>query len=265
MQTVLDGRYAADRSVVALGMFDGVHIGHQVLLKKGRALADRQGVPLVACTFMDHPLQLIAPDKCPPMLTTFDERVRLMESLGVDVFYAMPFDRSVMDMPPEDYVGHLVRQFHPTDVVCGYNHTFGKKGGGTPALLAALGDALGFSTAVVPKITLKGQEVSSTAIRGWLRPGRCGPRAGVVGAPLSAPGGCSRSPGRALGALFMTPNGKQDVPRGNYRALCSDGEHTWPVLLRVEREGRALCSLPAGTTLHDELEIHFLTSLSVDS
>ena len=139
MQTVLDGRYAADRSVVALGMFDGVHIGHQVLLKKGRALADRQGVPLVACTFMDHPLQLIAPDKCPPMLTTFDERVRLMESLGVDVFYAMPFDRSVMDMPPEDYVGHLVRQFHPTDVVCGYNHTFGKKGEGTPALLAALG------------------------------------------------------------------------------------------------------------------------------
>ena len=116
MQTVLDGRYAADRSVVALGMFDGVHIGHQVLLKKGRALADRQGVPLVTCTFMDHPLQLIAPDKCPPMLTTFDERVRLMESLGVDVLYAMPFDRSVMDMPPEDYVGHLVRQFHPTAI-----------------------------------------------------------------------------------------------------------------------------------------------------
>ena len=63
----------------------------------------------------------------------------------------------------------------------------------------------------------------------------------------------------------MTPNGKQDVPRGNYRALCSDGEHTWPVLLRVEREGRALCSLPVGTTLHDELEIRFMTSLSVDS
>ena len=207
MQTVLDGRYAADRSVVALGMFDGVHIGHQVLLKKGRALADRQGVPLVACTFMDHPLQLIAPDKCPPMLTTFDERVRLMESLGVDVFYAMPFDRSVMDMPPEDYVGHLVRQFHPTDVA---------------RARALLG-------------------------RPYLRQAAVAARRG----------------GRW--ELFMTPNGKQDVPRGNYRALCSDGEHTWPVLLRVEREGRALCSLPAGTTLHDELEIHFLTSLSVDS
>ena len=59
--------------------------------------------------------------------------------------------------------------------------------------------------------------------------------------------------------LFMPPNGKQDVPRGSYRTLCSDGEHTWPVLLRVEREGRALCGLPAGTALHDELDIRFLT------
>ena len=191
MQTVLDGRYAADRSVVALGMFDGVHIGHQVLLKKGRALADRQGVPLVACTFMDHPLRLIAPDRCPPMLTTFDERVRLMENLGVDVLYAMPFDRSVMDMPPEDYVGHLVRQFHPTDVVCGYNHTFGRKGGGTPALLAALGGALGFAASVVPKITLEGQEVSSTAIRGWLRQGDAARARALLG----------RAPGRTLGAV----------------------------------------------------------------
>ena len=176
----------------------------------------------------------------------------------------MPFDRSVMDMPPEDYVGHLVRQFHPTDVVCGYNHTFGKKGGGTPALLAALGDALGFSTAVVPKITLKGQEVSSTAIRGWLRQGDVARARALLGRPyLRQAAVAARRGGRW--ELFMTPNGKQDVPRGNYRALCSDGEHTWPVLLRVEREGRALCSLPVGTTLHDELEIRFLTSLSVDS
>ena len=259
MQTVLDGRYAADRSVVALGMFDGVHIGHQVLLKKGRALADREGVPLVACTFMDHPLRLIAPDRCPPMLTTFDERVRLMENLGVDVLYAMPFDRSVMDMPPEDYVGHLVRQFHPTDVVCGYNHTFGRKGGGTPALLAALGGALGFAASVVPKITLEGQEVSSTAIRGWLRLGD----AARARPYLRQAAVAARRGGRW--ELFMPPNGKQDVPRGTYRALCSDGEHTWPVLLRVEREGRALCSLPAGTALHDELDIRFLKGLTVEN
>jgi len=117
---------------------------------------------------------------------------------------------------------------------------------------------------VVPKITLKGQEVSSTAIRGWLRQGDVARARALLGRPyLRQAAVAARRGGRW--ELFMTPNGKQDVPRGNYRALCSDGEHTWPVLLRVEREGRALCSLPVGTTLHDELEIRFLTSLSVDS
>ena len=135
---------------------------------------------------------------------------------------------------------------------------------GTPALLAALGDALGFSTAVVPKITLKGQEVSSTAIRGWLRQGDVARARALLGRPyLRQAAVAARRGGRW--ELFMTPNGKQDVPRGNYRALCSDGEHTWPVLLRVEREGRALCSLPAGTSLHDELDIRFLKGLSVEN
>ena len=133
-----------------------------------------------------------------------------------------------------------------------------------PALLAALGGALGFAASVVPKITLEGQEVSSTAIRGWLRQGDAARARALLGRPyLRQAAVAARRGGRW--ELFMPPNGKQDVPRGTYRALCSDGEHTWPVLLRVEREGRARCSLPAGTTLHDELEIRFLTSLSVDS
>ena len=67
MQIVLDGKYTAERSVVALGMFDGVHIGHRVLIRRAAALAKQKGVPLVVCTFVDHPLHLIAPDKCPPM------------------------------------------------------------------------------------------------------------------------------------------------------------------------------------------------------
>ncbi len=263
MQTVLDGRYAAGRSVVALGMFDGVHIGHQVLLKKGRALADRCGAPLVACTFMEHPLSLIAPEKCPPMLTTFDERAALMEALGVDVLYAMPFDRSVMDMPPEVYVGDLVRQFHPTDVVCGYNHTFGKKGGGTPALLSALGGALGFVTSVVPRITLRGQEVSSTAIRQRIGQGDVTAARELLGRPYLRQAAVAAHEGGRW-ELYMMPNGKQDVPRGVYRALCSDAEHTWPALVRVKRAGRAVCRLPHATALHDEMSIRFIANLSVD-
>jgi len=262
MQVVLDGRYHAERSVVALGMFDGVHIGHKVLLQKGRALANRQNAPLAVCTFMEHPLTLIAPEKCPPLLTTFDERVKLMEALGVDVLYAMPFDRNVMDMPPEDYVGQLVRRFHPTDVVCGYNHTYGRQGKGTPALLSALGDALGFATSVVPKITLDGGEVSSTAIRALLAQGDTARAARLLGRPFMRQAAVVLREGERF-MLRMTPNGKQDVPHGKYRAVCSNGERRWPALVCVQSEGRALCRLPQETQEHDEWMIDFLANVAL--
>ena len=100
MQIILHQSYQTDRSVVALGMFDGVHIGHRVLLERAAALAKRHHAPLVVCTFQEHPLQVIAPEKCPPQLTTFEERCQLMESLGVDVRCAMPFSKETMSMPP---------------------------------------------------------------------------------------------------------------------------------------------------------------------
>lgn len=177
------------------------------------------------------------------MLTTFDERVRLMENLGVDVLYAMPFDRSVMDMPPEDYVGHLVRQFHPTDVVCGYNHTFGRKGGGTPALLAALGGALGFAASVVPKITLEGQEVSSTAIRGWLRQGDAARARALLGRPyLRQAAVAARRGGRW--ELFMPPNGKQDVPRGPTGRCAPTGSTPGPCCCGWSARGAPCAACP---------------------
>ncbi len=263
MQTILDDAWHTEKSVVALGMFDGVHIGHQVLLQKARALADQRGVPLVVSTFMEHPLRLVAPEKCPPLLTTFDERAKRMEALGVDVLYAMPFDKKVADMPPEDYVGQLVRRFHPTDVVCGYNHTFGRRGEGTPALFTALGGALGFATAVVPKITLDGAEVSSSAIREALSRGQVDTARRLLGRPYGRQAAVAQRVEKRW-ELCMTPNGKQDVPHGAYRALCDDGRKRYPVTLKVLREGRAVCALAANAELHDEVYLHFLTNLSID-
>lgn len=262
MQIVLDGRYKTDRSVVALGMFDGVHIGHRVLLKRGRVLAERLSAPLVAFTFQAHPLKVIAPEKCPPMLTTFDERAGLMDALGVDVLYAMPFDRDVMDMLPEEFVGQLVRQFHPRAVVCGYNHTFGQKGGGTPALLSALGDALGFETSVVPKITLKGEEVSSTAIRGALSRGEVKQAAGLLGRPYERSATLLTRSGERF-VLALADDGKQDVPDGTYRALCADGQRSYPAAIHL-REGRAEGRLPEDAELSDELRLRFLVNMSLD-
>ena len=255
MQIILDGKYMAQRSVVALGMFDGVHLGHRVLLERGAYLAREKGVPLVVSTFQEHPLQVIAPDQCPPQLTTFEERSRLMEELGVDVLYAMPFNTEVMSMPPEDYVGHLVRQFHPTDVVCGYNHTFGRKGEGKPALLQFLGDALGFATSIVPKITLEGAEVSSTAIRAHLNRGAVEQARRLLDRPYEL------TVVKEGDQWHILPQGKQALPQGTYRALCLANGKRLPVVVKLLKNGQVRCRMPDGVK---EAQLAFLIQLSLD-
>lgn len=234
MRIVTDGKAAYDKAVLALGMFDGVHIGHQVLLERARVLAKRSGVPLVACTFTDHPLSLIAPDRCPPMLTTFDERAKILEEMGVDMLFAQPFTEEMRQMPPEVYVGELMRHFHPVDVVCGYNHTFGKDGAGTSAFLAALGDALGFRTQVVPQVTLDGADVSSSAIRAALSSGDAAKAARLLGRPYQMEGQLISTDG-APASFMASESRKQQPASGKYRCLltCCDDGKTWPCVVRI--------------------------------
>ena len=261
MLTILDGKYKADRSVVALGMFDGVHIGHRVLLERGAALARQKGVPLVVCTFQEHPLSVIAPDKCPPQLTTFPERIRLMEEMGVDVFCAQPFTQDVMETPAADYVGELVRRFHPVDVVCGYNHTYGRKGEGTPALLEVLGGALSFGVSVVPKITLDGQDVSSTVIRSLLARGDAAQARAMLGRPYRLEGQIEKRKG-SLCTLRLTESRKQPLHPGDYRALvCTDGKRI-PALVRLT-EGAAQLRLPAPFSTQSMIGLEFLTNVAL--
>ena len=263
MQIILDGTYHAERSVVALGMFDGVHIGHRVLLERASALARRYHAPLIVCTFQQHPLQIIAPEKCPPQLTTFDERNRLMEELGVDVLCAMPFDRKVMDMLPEEYIGHLVRRFHPTDVVCGYNHTFGRKGQGTPALLEVLGGALGFSTSIVPNITLGEQEASSSAIRALLAKGNVELARKLLARPYEFGVMNADRSGNAC-RLTLEKEGKQLLPAGDYRGFLCDEQHAWPVQIHFDADGNAVCALPATASLKGAMCLQLWCNLSID-
>ena len=263
MRIITDENFTCDRSVVALGMFDGVHIGHRVLLERGRALARQRGVPLVVRTFLEHPLQLIAPEKCPPRLCTFDERNALMEEMGVDVLVAQPFTKATMDLLPEEYVGHLVRRFHPTDVVCGYNHTFGRKGQGTPALLEALGAALGFATSIVPKITYEEADVSSTVIRGLLANGdvdivtRMLARPYVLEASL-----ISREGSRCR--FVLKADGKQRPALGSYRAACTDGERCYPVIVRLKAHDHVNFMLPETCRLNADIRIQLLCNCSID-
>ncbi len=248
MRIVTDGRAALDKAVLALGMFDGVHIGHQVLLERAKVLAKRKGIPLVVCTFTDHPLAQIAPDRIPPALTTFHERAHLLEKAGVDLLFAQSFTDEVRNMPPEVYVGELMRRFHPTDIVCGYNHTFGKGGSGTSAFLAALGDALGFRTEVVPQVTLDGEEVSSSVIRAALGKGDLRRANRLLGHPYSHRGILlPETYGQYCFQKEMC--NKQSLPSGKYRCviICDNAEKSWPCSAIVSDDGQIRLQLATGS------------------
>ncbi len=183
MRICSDDCIRTSASVLVLGMFDGVHLGHQALMRQARALADRFGVPMVVMTFDRHPLSLIAPAMAPSMLTTAQERMRLIEAQGADVVCVIPFTEELRDIAPEDFVNLLVARWHPKAVVIGYNYNFGKHGAGTAETMRRLGEAVGFETVVVPEVRVDGKAVNSTRVRQLLAEGNTAEAERLLGYP----------------------------------------------------------------------------------
>lgn len=157
---------------VALGFFDGVHIGHGALLRRTRAAADRLAIPAAAMSFDAHPSRLLCAAPA-PLLSTMDERTLLMQRLyGMDEVIFEHFDRAMMEMPWEAFFEeYLVGRLSAAHIVCGHDYRFGFHGEGTAALLQAACIARGIGCEIVPQVTLDGVRVSSTVIREQLERG----------------------------------------------------------------------------------------------
>ncbi len=171
MQIIQDPQ-RLDPCVVLLGMFDGVHLGHQALIAEGRHLADAQGCPLCACVFEPHPLEVLRPETAPKRLTTPEERAAKMARLGVDILAVNTFTPQLAALSPDAFLDSLLSVYQPEAVVCGYNFTFGCRGSGKAEDLAAFGAAHGFPVSVIPAVTVDGEPVSSSRIRALLESGR---------------------------------------------------------------------------------------------
>ena len=205
--------------VLVLGMFDGVHRGHQALLMRGDELAQEMDFPLSVLSFEPHPLRVLAPEKCPPLLNTLPEKARIMQSFGVDNLCITTFDRARADQSPENFMAEMVETYAPVVVVCGFNFTFGKGGAGTGKMLREYGKKHGFRTVIVAEVLVEGETVSSTRIRKVLATGDIPMVNRLLGTGYTLSGKVES--GKQLGRTMGFPTANVAIPR--HKALPAFG------------------------------------------
>ena len=227
------------KRVVALGFFDGVHLGHAALLQKTRARADELGLTAAAMSFDTHPDTLVF-GCAVPLINTAQERERLMQALfGIDEVILAHFDEAMMHMPWRDFItGYLVGGLHAQHVVCGHDFRFGDHGAGTPEKLREVCAGLGIGCDVIEKVTLDGQTVSSTYIRQLLQTGEAARAARFLGHRHLVSGVVVHGAHKGSQIGFPTANvpfapGVLVPKRGVYLAEAAAGGSRFPALVNV--------------------------------
>jgi len=194
-------------SVVTIGVFDGVHRGHQRIVGRATAAAAELGLPVVVVTFDPHPDEVVRPGAHPPHLGTARRRAELLAGLGVDAVCVLPFTREFSELGPDEFVhAVLVDRLHAVRVVVGEDFRFGYRAAGDVALLAELGEKYDFTAEGVPLLADDGVRISSSEIRERLAAGDVVAAARDLGRPHRVEGVVVRGQrrGRALG--FPTAN-----------------------------------------------------------
>jgi riboflavin kinase/FMN adenylyltransferase len=211
------------RSCATVGVFDGVHRGHQYLIERLVAAAEKMASPAVVLTFDPHPEALLT-GSAPPALTTTAEKAILLRELGVDRLVVAKFDRRLAEMTPEEFVREvLVGQLNAGRLVVSPMWRFGRGGGGDVNLLAVEGERHGFEVEVVEPLVSDGRLISSTAIRGLLLKGQVESAAEMLGRwyPVEGPVVSGDGRGRELGypTLNVEPPRDKLVPADGIYAV----------------------------------------------
>lgn len=225
-----------ESSVVVIGVFDGVHKGHQALLNRAKAIAD--GRPIIALTFDPHPRTVFAPDSVPPMLTTLADRVELLKIHNADQVAVMKFNEQFAAMSPEDFVKNiLVDQLHVSTVIVGKNFTYGAKAAGNVDSL--IKDGLKYNFTVDVQELAGGEEpISSSRIRNLVMEGKVEEARTLLSRPHRLDGVVVHGEKRGREIGYPTANiGKidgQTIPAdGIYAGWLTVGINFWPAAISI--------------------------------
>ena len=237
--------------MLTIGVFDGVHRGHQALIGRAVRLAAERGLPSVVLTFDPHPSEVVRPGSHPAQLTTLRRKAELVEQLGVDTFCVLPFTPELARVPADQFVHEvLVERLHVAAVVVGENFTFGYRAAGDVPMLRSLGQRFGFTVEDANLITIPnsgaeaGTVFSSTYIRSCFDAGDVVAAAAALGRPHRLEGIVVRGDGRGRELGYPTAN--LSLPR--YAAVPADGIYAcWFIRSGADGEQRRQAAVSVGT------------------
>lgn len=238
-------------SVVTIGVFDGVHRGHQLLIEHAVLQARRLGVPCVVMTFDPHPLSVFMPERAPVALLPLAERARRIEKLGVDMLLVIDFRRELAGESPQDYFSDvLVGRLHARHIVVGENFTFGKDAVGTARTMQELGHQHQVEVSVLPLLSDGDVRVCSTQIRHELAQGNIDLVNSYLGHPFAVVAPIERGAGRG-GRELGYPTANQYVEEVS--ALPEDGVYAgWLTIIdggEIEGDMETMVRYPAAISV----------------
>lgn len=226
------------RVCVAIGVFDGVHLGHQQVIRRAMADAQQTDGLAVVVTFDRHPNAVVAPDRVPPSIQSLPQKLRTLCNIGADATWLIHFDEAFSQQTGEEFVRLLARDFKRLHSVCvGSDFTFGRKRSGNVALLNALGGELGFAVNGLSAVALDGEVVSSTRIRESIRGGNLYAASQMLGRCYALAATVVK--GDQLGRQLGFPTANLDVrgmvvpPGGVYAARARVGERWFRAVLNI--------------------------------
>ena len=203
------GKFAEEigQSVLTLGNFDGVHVGHQQIFKRVIGRSAELGAPSIVYTFEPHPLKVLQPGKFFPLITTIDEKRRIIEKVGIDILICEDFTREFALKSPPDFVKEILHErLKAHEIFIGPDYRFGMRREGNAGLLKTLGEKWSIETVILDNIKQDGVEVRSTTIRAYIQSGKVQEASRLLGRFYALEGAVIRGKGRGKTIGIPTAN-----------------------------------------------------------
>ena len=223
---------------IALGSFDGLHLGHMHLINETVKLSKENNAKSMICTFKNHPLSVINKEICPKLIMDNETKIKLLENTGIDIVNLVNFDKEFMKITPEEFIKNMVKFYNAKGIVVGFNYRFGYKNLGDVEMLQKYSSKLGYKLCVCEAISVNNEVVSSSSIRHLIAEGDIIKACELLGRPHTIAGEVIKGKqlGRTIGFPTVNLNySKQYIlPKGGvYYTLAEYDNHIYKAITNI--------------------------------